>query len=386
MKMLKKILLATDFGEASMAAARAAAGLASVFGSEVLPLHVLRDLPELPGGEGAGEVRLAVDREFRKLAAEFERRSVALMPPVVSHGASFLTILDQANSQDVNLIVIGAGEHAPEGRSGLGSTAERVVRRSSKPVWVARPGAGDAIKRVVCAVDFSSHARRALTNGIHLARKFNAELVVLTVIEPLAEMILSGAAPPAKALAAYAESIQDRFQRLLEGHDLHGIMVEEKVGHGPPAEEIRRVAIASKADLLVMGSAGRSGISRFFLGSVANTVLRTTPCSVLTVKAEDAIRVEFEAKVDEFESRFDRGRELLESGCAEEAVVEFEALRTENPMAAPVWEGLAVAHLRLGHAKQAALCASRAEYLRNSFWKQMVESDIRRKHPLFEKD
>jgi nucleotide-binding universal stress UspA family protein len=386
MKLLKKALLVTDFGEASKATLRTAATLAAVFGSEIHPLHVLREAPELPPEEGIDDARLIADRELRKLTDELEAQNISFAPPVVAQGIPSEVILEHANARDVNVILMGAGERGSEGAVRLGTTAERVVRRSSKPVWVVRPGSRESVKRVICAVDFSDHSRRALTNGIHLARNFAAELLVLTVLEPLEELVPFGAMVSSAAPTTYAQSVQDRFESLLQGHDLHGVKFEERIGHGRPAEVIRRVAAEQNADLLVMGSAGKSGFARFFLGSVAGSVLRNAPCSVLTVKSESAVRVEFEAKVDELKSRFDRGTELLDKGLPDEALVELEALRTENPMAAPVWEALAVAHMRLGHTRQAAACASRAEYLRDTLWERLVESEIRRQHPLFEKD
>jgi nucleotide-binding universal stress UspA family protein len=386
MRLLKKALLATDFGEASQAAASTAARLASVFGAEILPFHVLREVPGLPADAEAEDARLSVDDQCRELIAEFERRGVSCAPPVVARGAPFQQILMYANAQDVNVIMIGAGDRRSKEGIRLGVTPERVVRRSLKPVWVVQPGAPDSIERVFCAVDFSEHSRRGLANAVHLARSFGAELVVFTVLESDSGLLSSGSGESHGASTAYAEAVQDRFEALMQGHDLHGIKVRERIGRGEPEEEILRVVTEERADLLVMGSAGRSGFARFFLGSVAGAVLREAPCSVLTVKAESVVRMEFESRVDELKSRFERGCELLDKGFPQEALVELEPLRADNAMAAPVWEALAVAHLRLGHSRQSAHCASRAEYLRNTLWKQLLESEIRREHPMLDED
>jgi nucleotide-binding universal stress UspA family protein len=379
-KLLSKILLATDFSEASAAAAKTATTLAATFGSEILPLHVLRDLSELVGLEAVEGVRGLADRKLRALSQELTGQNVSVAPPIIAHGLTFQQILNHANAQNANVILMGAGERGPDGRVRLGITPERVIRRSVKPVWVVQPGSQPSVRRVVCAVDFSDHSRRALTNAVHLARSFDAELTVLTVVESLETLLPADAEISASAEVAYAQMVQDRFEELKRGLDVDGVKVEEVIRHGRPAEEIVQASSAARADLLVMGSSGRSGLARFFMGSVAQKVLRRAPCSVLAVKAEHVVRVEFEAKVEELKTRFAKGQALLAKGRAADALVEFEAVRSENPMAAPVWEALAAAHRHLGHEEQAAQCESRARYVRETLWKQMVESDVRTQH------
>lgn len=65
----------------------------------------------------------------------------------------------------------------------LGSTAERIIRKSNKPVWVIKNDTLLSIKRILYPVDFSVESKRALNNAITLAQKFNAELIIFSVYE-----------------------------------------------------------------------------------------------------------------------------------------------------------------------------------------------------------
>ena len=377
MKLVARILLATDFDESSATAVPITALLAETFGSEVIPLHVLRDVPHLTAHSAIDAVRRVVDRKLHDVAARLEKENVSVAPPILANGQPFEQILNHANARDVNLIVMGAGGSAEQADCQLGVTPQRVIRRSSKPVWIVRPGARPEIGRIVCAVDFSAHSRRALSNAIHLARKFKAELLLLTVVEPLGVLLPAAAEVSSSAAVAYAVEIQERLEAIKGGHDSHGVEIQEIVRHGRAADEIIATIRETKADLLVMGSSGGSGFVRFFIGSVADKVLRRVPCSVLAVKAEDAVHVEFEANVDDLGNRLTEAQRLLDEGLAEEAVVELESLRSEASMTAPLWEALAVAHERLGNKKEAARCAARAKHIRDKIWMTSWDSGPR---------
>ena len=375
MKLVSRILLATDFDESSVAAVPITALLAGTFGSEVIPLHVLRDVPHLTDDSATDAVRRVVDRKLQDVAARLEKENVSVTPPILANGQPFEQILNHANARDVNVIVMGAGGSAELADYQLGVTPQRVIRRSSKPVWIVRPGARPEIGRIVCAVDFSAHSRRALTNAIHLARKFKAELFLLTVVEPLEVLLPAAAEVSSSAAVAYAVEIQERLEALRGGHDTHDVKIEDLVRKGRAAEQIIATVQETKADLLVMGSSGSSGFVRFFIGSVADKVLRRVPCSMLTLKSEDAVHVEFEADVDDLGNRLTKAQRLLDEGLAEEAVVELESLRSEAPMTAPLWEALAVAHERLGNKNEAVRCAARAKHLRDKIWLTTFDSE-----------
>lgn len=171
----------------------------------------------------------------------------------------------------------------------LGSTAERIIRKSNKPVWVIKNDTLLSIKRILYPVDFSVESKRALNNAITLAQKFNAELIIFSVYE-LAD---------ADSLRyrfdwdEYKHSLRSlhmkEFNSFLEGFDLIDLNFKIETKGGSPAKEILQTIKKYKSDLLVMGTTGRSGISKILIGSVTEKVIRELPCSFITQKSENLI-------------------------------------------------------------------------------------------------
>ena len=141
-----------------------------------------------------------------------------------------------------------------------------------------------------------------------------------------------------------------------------------------------RFARKKEFELIVMGSAGRSGLARLFLGSVAGKVLHDAPCPVVAMKSEPAIHLELESEVRDLGARFERGMELLQEGYPREALRELEAYVAKDPISPPAWEAMATAHERLQDEKAARSCRERAAQVRDTIWKRTVEADARRQH------
>ncbi len=144
-----------------------------------------------------------------------------------------------------------------------------------------------AIKDVLVATDFSAPSDTALNYARAMARSFGATLHVLHVFEPLwitsADVVGGGV-----ALATMIQGLEDTARKQLEEavteedrRELHA--TSAMVTSESPAREIANYAHEQKVDLVVIGTHGRSGISRMLIGSVAEKVVRLAPCPVLTV-------------------------------------------------------------------------------------------------------
>jgi nucleotide-binding universal stress UspA family protein len=391
-------LVATDFGTAADNALETAAWVSQQFGAEVLLLHVM------PGDvESSPEERSRVQRKVAELldaaAEKLRARGVERIETVLCQGTPFDQIDRQANERDVNVIVVGAGETTPEGQFYLGTTAGRLRRRSVKPVWIVKPGGAAKVAKILCPVDLSAVSRRALKNAIHLARVFAAELHVLTVIHSLStyydEPPAAERTPPdSQDLAVKARARElDRFLRDLDLHDVH---VQKRITRGKPYWEIVRTAREIEADLLVMGSVGRTGVSRILIGGVARKVAQQMPCSIMTVRSEDPIRLRIEGQVEPVDAnvcaakslespcaRLEHGKQLLEQGFPDEALAHFEECIHEYDLCPRAWGCLAIAHQRLGHKMQAEKCEERSKHLAQVLWGTPIVGDIRENHPLF---
>ncbi len=143
-----------------------------------------------------------------------------------------------------------------------------------------------SIHRILCAVDFSEYSLDALRHGVVLARWYGAELRLVHVYEP-APTVLAGKDVPASLplsqpvnVAELADEVR-RFCAPVLGLSYQDVEVVLK--EGTPAREIPREAERTSADLLLLGTHGRSGFERLFLGSVTEKVLRTTRIPTLTI-------------------------------------------------------------------------------------------------------
>ncbi len=141
------------------------------------------------------------------------------------------------------------------------------------------------IARILCPIDFSDFSRRALDYAATLARWYGASVAVLhvypsplTMTGPLAPFApVEPVSLPAADLDALGRQVAAFVPSELRAH----AAIDAKAVEGDPAREI--LAAAESADLIVMGTHGRSGIERLVLGSVTETVLRKAPCSLLTI-------------------------------------------------------------------------------------------------------
>jgi len=144
-----------------------------------------------------------------------------------------------------------------------------------------------AIKNVLVATDFSQSSEAALAYGRAFARQYGARLHVINAVEPIAqEMNVGGfvAAIP-ELQAGLEEDARAQLEELLTQDDRQTLHATAVVIVGEaPAHAIVHYAATAHVDLIVVGTHGRRGISHLLMGSVAEKVVRTAPCSVLTVR------------------------------------------------------------------------------------------------------
>lgn len=143
-------------------------------------------------------------------------------------------------------------------------------------------------KRILFPTDFSAAADAGLPEAAALARERDATLVVLHVQEPPAAYaeggLYYGLSQPDE------EALMDRLGEVVPKGS--GIACEQRLAIGDPANEIVRIARSENVDLIVMGTHGRSGLSRLIMGSVAESVMRHAPCPVMTYRYSEKCAAE----------------------------------------------------------------------------------------------
>jgi nucleotide-binding universal stress UspA family protein len=144
-----------------------------------------------------------------------------------------------------------------------------------------------SIKRILVPTDFSDCAVPAVRYAAELADKFAAELVLLHVV-PDAVLALPDAVMPTPVPAADLQSLTDAghegLAHLIAAEKLEARHPRAEVRIGSPATEIIAAAKDLHADLVCISTHGRGGLARVILGSVAELVVRQSPCPVLTVR------------------------------------------------------------------------------------------------------
>jgi len=142
-------------------------------------------------------------------------------------------------------------------------------------------------RHVLHATDFSSASRKAFATAVAVARAHRAALTVVHVLTPFVPMAGEGFVLPEtyeRIEAATRASAQKQLDRLLARAGEAGIRAGGLLLTGVPHDAIARTARSRRADLLVIGTHGRTGLARVFLGSVAARVVALAHCPVLTVR------------------------------------------------------------------------------------------------------
>jgi nucleotide-binding universal stress UspA family protein len=283
---IRRILFPTDFSECAQVALPHAVRLAQLHDADLILLHVLvlhqstaMDVVEpFPGEE---EARKALEETARQPAgtrvSHHVARAVAAAP----------AILDYAEEDGADLIVIGSHGRRGIRRLLLGSVAEEVLREAACPVLIVREDAKRSteaeVKRILVPIDFSKQTALALDYAHELASSFGASLDLLHVVEVPTYPDFYVPFSAALETGAVRQDAQARLDALAEPLRLfHEVHTEVRVGR--TSIEVTELAEDRGHDLIVLPSHGYSGLERVLLGSVAEGVLRRAPCPVLTVK------------------------------------------------------------------------------------------------------
>lgn len=252
-----------------------------LFGSEMLfPQRVQKQVVE----QAAFEARLAAQLRERVVATTGRDRDD--FDVILDEGAPYAEIVREAESLGAGWIVVAS--HALSGLTHvfLGDVAERVVRYAHCPVLVARPHARTG--RILVATDFSDAAWAALQAAAEQSRLGGARVVLMCSIERHMEAVQSlaelGGSGYGFVHAEYESAVRDATRQLEVLLERAGLEGDTLVTDANPAAGIVQAAAERDVELVVIGAAGRTGLRRLLVGSVAEKVTRHAPCSVLVVR------------------------------------------------------------------------------------------------------
>ncbi len=145
------------------------------------------------------------------------------------------------------------------------------------------------MKKILVATDFSAGSLPALSQALEIARRFSARLLLVHVIHDPAEApgFYSAKKAGKKVFRNMEQAARQMMEEFADKHMKNFKKSDARVVPGLPAAQIVHLAEKEKVDLIVMGTHGRSGLTRLMLGSVADKVVRSATCPVLTVHAPE---------------------------------------------------------------------------------------------------
>ena len=291
MKSVEHLLAATDLSAPARHAAERAAVLAAELGATLDLLHVISDAPLHQMRRLLAEAPADLDAQVEAHArAELQRLTDGLLAHHgvrprgrVERGGLLETICAGAESMRADVVVLGARGAGFLRHAVLGSTAERLVGRSSRPLLVVRQPPHERYRRVLVAIDFSAHSLRA--SKVALALCPQSQLVLLHAFEVPFETELRSAGVSEETLQQYRYIAQRQasqsMQSFLGQAGLPPEQVTSLVMHGDPLTRVVQQEQERDCDLVVVGKHGESVVDDLLLGSVTRHVLQQSQGDVL---------------------------------------------------------------------------------------------------------
>ena len=152
---------------------------------------------------------------------------------------------------------------------------------------------------------------------------------------------------------------------------------EKHLVGGDPSQEILKFIDRDISDLLIMGTTGRSGISKVLMGSVTEKVIREVPCSFITVKDEDVVVLKLESKIRDFENHFELAEKLFEKGFYEESIQQYKQCLNINIMHIPTLRGIATAYEKVGDKENSTKHHEMAQRVLERMKNIKIENEVR---------
>lgn len=377
MKLLENILLADDFTASSKNVVATAMELSKVMNSRIMPIHILPD--DIINEKIKKLLDETAKEKLQETIKTIKDAGVEVGEPILRYGSVSDNIAREGIRINANLILIGSGKSQRGDKFQLGTTAERIIQKSDKPVFVVKNGVLLNVQSILCPVDFSEPSKRALKNAITMAHRFKAELNILGVCEVQgATWFMSEKDKSEENEARYVRH-KEKFDDFLKEFNLEGLNWNKETPKGNPAEEILSSISGKMVDLLVIGTAGRTGLNRLIMGSVTEKVVREVPCSFLTLKSEDVISLQFDNDIKDIETLYKTATQLMEDGFYKDAIEQFKScLSLSKNMHVPAYFAIAKVYDKLNEPEKAKLYRDNGREIKDKIWYAKIEEEVRK--------
>lgn len=287
----ERLLLCSDGSEFSEGAIREAIDLAKRCGSKLVAMSVIESNPELAAmAPKLMEKSEKAAREHLAAVQERARKEGIDCETVVHEGEdSYQYVVEEAEKNKSTMIVMGRRGRKGLKRLMMGSTTARVIGHAPCSVMVVPRAADVEFKSIVVATDGSKYSASAGSEAIGIAKRNGSRLTAIAVVP--AELAMPTdvdfAVLQRERLADQEMSVAEKNAKAVkEAAKTEGVDAQAFVMNGKPADAIIESAKDAGADLIVLGSHGRTGLDKLLMGSVAERVIVLASCAVLVVKGK----------------------------------------------------------------------------------------------------
>jgi len=291
------IVVGMDFSACSISALSQAVRIGAWNRTPVHALHVIDTLALVELEQAYSPLIVGVQKSLEldareawaRLQKDIPGTSDATFAVVTANPMTALVVA--CREHNAGLLVLGM--HGPSSRAGVGALAGRCVRAAESDVLLIAEGKSGPFKRIVVGIDFSEHSRAALAMAMRFAAQDGSEVHAIHVFKgPWAGLQFRPhpMADDPGAQAKYRDLLRANLEAFCrperpEMQWTHPrFELVEASSHGSGIAEYLRT---SGADLVMLGTRGKTNLRDVFLGSTAERVVRDSPCSVLAIRAKD---------------------------------------------------------------------------------------------------
>jgi nucleotide-binding universal stress UspA family protein len=295
------ILVPTDFSRLSQQAIRWAKFMAQQSHGKIHLVHVHDFEYAIPAEVALNlmfqtDVEKSLRRDLYRVAAKHDLPNPKTSCHIRS-GRAFDQVVKLADQIDADLIVTSTHGYTGLRHVFLGSTAERIVRHSTRPVFVARRAmtgrlSPPRLKKIVVPLDFSKCSEIGLHYAVELARCFGAKLFLVHVVRLDYRLMADGYAMYAaeEILKSAHEAAEEEMRRVVAATDFGKVEFQTSIKTGSPENRVCSYAQETSADVIVTSTHGRTGFQHVLIGSTAEHIVRYAECPVLVVPARQEIK------------------------------------------------------------------------------------------------
>ena len=286
MQQLETVVVTTDGSDGALAGARRALELAERFGATLHVLSVVDTSDPVVVDSLQGRVVESLETEAHDAIAAVETHiedatATPTVTTAVRRGVPHEAIRAYAAQQAADVIVMGTTGQSGLDRLLLGSTTERVLRTTTRPLLAVPPEAGEpAVDRILLPTDGSEGSDIAVDWGVWLASELDSMVHALYSVETSR---FPAATTPSELLDELEREGKTALESVQSRTKAAGVRSSGTVTSGPPARAILGAIEQQDIGLVVIGTRGRHGISKQLLGSVTERVVRHTPVAVFCV-------------------------------------------------------------------------------------------------------